>query len=91
MKVNGDEGKALEYECGTMNMHAPSEHTIESNHFDMEMHIVCKEKNSEGEFGVLTLVFEGERNTENFFFEPFGAAAASLKYKGDKASIIMDF
>lgn len=72
-------------------MHAPSEHTIESNHFDLEMHLVCKEKNKENEFGVLTILFEGERNVENSFFEPFGAAAASLKYKGDKASIIMDF
>ena len=45
-----------------MNMHAPSEHTIENNHFDLEMHIVCKEISKENEFGVLTLLFEGERN-----------------------------
>ena len=74
-----------------MNLHAPSEHTIENNHFDLEMHIVCKEIHQENEFGVLTLLFEGERNVENQFFEPFGAAAASLKYKGDKAQIIMNF
>ncbi|ASN05268.1 carbonic anhydrase [Virgibacillus necropolis] len=50
-----------EYQLGQSHFHAPSEHTVNGEHYDMEMHLVHKSK--EGKLAVVTFfVEEGKEN-----------------------------
>jgi len=54
-----------------IHFHAPSEHTVNGRHYDLEMHFVHVDHTQEGEYGVLAFFFDREAggNHHNNFIE----------------------
>ncbi|MCP4105703.1 MAG: M28 family peptidase [Desulfobacteraceae bacterium] len=66
VKANYDEGSTVEVDGKEYNLlqfhfHAPSEHTINGQHFDMEMHLV--HQNADGKYAVVgVMIGRGDKN-----------------------------
>jgi len=69
--------------------HSPSEHTVEGEHKQAELHIV--HKNSAGKYGVLGILFDKEAGTdENLFLKSVINAFKTGEDKDDQADDQID-
>ena len=51
------DGKLSIFEPLQLHFHSPSEHTVAGKYFDVELHIVHKYKNTDGDLGAVIAVF----------------------------------
>jgi len=56
--VNFDDGVRTSYTPIQLHLHSPSEHTILDKHYDLELHIVHKHKNSDKIGAVIAIFFD---------------------------------